>query len=150
MVIVPFAMDAEPCACINHAMFEFANQRHDFAKALEVTNRIHNQLSGAVKGHVPATLDLDEIYAAFVQRGAAHQNILRLGIAPHRDDGRMLYKDPRFRIVAALHALMELTLQLPDFAVRAQAQIENPRGHRLYDFAAAATGCGDFGLGLTM
>ncbi len=45
------------------ALFERAHQRHDLAKALELADRIDDELARAVVGNVAAALDLDDVDA---------------------------------------------------------------------------------------
>jgi len=120
------ALQAETCARRENGFLELSYQRYDFAKALELHNRIDDDLSRPVIRDIPAALDLKELDALRREGLAREKQAIRLSLTADRDDRIVLDDDPRVALRSGRNVRMQPALQRPDFAERSSPQIEKP------------------------
>ncbi len=100
------------------------------SKLRKIEDGIGDQLAGAVKGHVAAAVDLEQLHAALGQKLRRRQHVIELGIAAQRDDRRVLQQQQRVFDAAGLAHLLQGALELQGRAVGDPAKIENVGDHR--------------------
>jgi hypothetical protein len=95
--------------------------------ALEIDDRIANELAGTVKSHISAALDLEQLHALALQKVRRSNQMLLLRRSSECDYRGMLYeKEDVLREGARDTITGDLTLELERFRVRHSPQRNRP------------------------
>ena len=103
--------------------FEGGDERHDFPKAGELDDRIHDELSRPVVGGIAASLDRNDFDPACGQCAGVEQYVLTLRVAAERDDGFVFDDEPRVGLVSARDARVNVALQREDLGVGPASEV---------------------------
>jgi len=82
---------------------------------------ISDQLARAMKGDIASAGDADHFYPALFEHARRSEDVVRVGVAPKRDDRRMFEEKQSFAVLAAKHAVANLFLKFESPAVREPA-----------------------------
>src|SRR4051812_9145462 len=134
---------AQIAAGANERFFQLADKIHGAdarLKGTEIENRIANKLSGAVEGYVTTTIGLMQFNSIGSQELARCDDVLRSGIAPHRDHRRVFQQKQRMANASFFYQLDKGLLQLQRNGVIHAAEIkdiDDAKGHAFIVSSAA-------------
>ena len=100
------------------------------AVAVQVDDRVPDELPGAVVGDVAAPLDVEDLDAAPLERLARGQEVLRPARAAEGDDRRVLAEEERVGHLASLAPAGEVALERQRLGVGDAAEVANDEPHR--------------------
>jgi hypothetical protein len=94
--------------------------------ALEIDDRIPNELAGTMEGHVATTLHLEQLDATRREERGRGEKVRCFRCASQRDDRRMLHEEKKVLGLRPFDAsTSDCTLQLERFSVRHHTQVDH-------------------------
>ena len=97
--------------------------------ALEIEDRVADELAGPMEGDIAASLDLEQLHASCGEQGGGGEQVIRPGRAAKRDDWWMLDEQQHVLIDGARNARSrDGTLQRQRLGVPARPQVANEQG----------------------